>query len=118
MREQSTMSASPHPEERSADESSPQGQPDVSGGIVIRDPSPPSNVLPGLAMGSLVAAILMSLLIAITRGETTPLYITWIAALVMAMVFGLVAAVPRVRSWRRPRNREQGAGEAWARRSL
>jgi len=102
MREQLITPASVDGQERPADEPSPQGGAETPGRIVIRDPPPAPNVVPGLAMGSLVAAILLSLLIAVSRGETTPLYITWIAALAMAAVFGAIAAIPRVR--RRSRN--------------
>jgi hypothetical protein len=45
-----------------------------------------------IALTSLGAAILLSVIIAIARGETQPLYVTWISALVMAAVTGLIAA--------------------------
>ncbi len=109
MKEQPSVTVSPG-------DSSSQGQPGVGDRVIVRDAPPAPNVLPGLAMGSLVGAILLSLLIAITRGETTPLYITWIAALAMAAVFGIVAAVPRVRSRRRARN--PGPGAVGAQNSL
>jgi hypothetical protein len=45
-----------------------------------------------IALSSLGAAIVLSIIIAIARGETTPLYVTWISALIMAAVSGLIAA--------------------------
>jgi hypothetical protein len=51
-----------------------------------------ARVMGWLALGSLVAAIFLSVVIAIARGETTPLYVTWISALVMAAVSGVLAA--------------------------
>jgi hypothetical protein len=51
-----------------------------------------AHVMGWIALSSLAAAILMSIIIAIARGETTPLYVTWISALIMAAVSGLIAA--------------------------
>jgi hypothetical protein len=106
MEEQLFMPASLVRREGSVEEPS-EGRPEASGKTVMRE-APNPNMLSGLTMGSLVAAIMLSLLIAITRGETTPLYITWMAALAMAAAFGVVAAVPRLRSLKRPRSRGSG----------
>ena len=60
-----------------------------SSGEVFRS----AHVMGWIALSSLVAAIFLSVVIAIARGETTPLYITWISALAMAAVSGVIAAV-------------------------
>jgi len=52
-----------------------------------------AHVMGWIALSSLVAAIFMAVVIAIARGETTPLYVTWMSALVMAAASGLIAAV-------------------------
>lgn len=51
-----------------------------------------AHVMGWIALTSLGAAILLSIIIAIARGETQPLYVTWISALIMAAVTGIVAA--------------------------
>ena len=51
-----------------------------------------AHVMGWIALSSLAAAILMSIIIAIARGETTPLYVTWISALVITAVSALIAA--------------------------
>jgi hypothetical protein len=51
-----------------------------------------AHVLGWIALSSLVAAIFLSVVIAIARGETAPLYVTWISALVMAAASGIIAA--------------------------
>ena len=51
-----------------------------------------AHVMGWIALSSLGAAIVLSIIIAIARGETTPLYVTWISALLMAAVSGLIAA--------------------------
>jgi hypothetical protein len=51
-----------------------------------------AHVMGVIALSSLVAAIFMAVVIAIARGETTPLYVTWMSALIMAAVSGLIAA--------------------------
>ena len=52
-----------------------------------------AHVMGWIALSSLVAAIFMSIFIAIARGETTPLYVTWMSSLIMAAVSGLIAAI-------------------------
>jgi hypothetical protein len=52
-----------------------------------------AHVMGWIALSSLVAAIFLSVTIAIAQGETTPLYITWVSALVMAAISGIIAAV-------------------------
>lgn len=51
-----------------------------------------AHVMGWIALSSLVAAIFLSVVIAIARGETAPLYVTWVSALVMAAVSGIIAA--------------------------
>jgi hypothetical protein len=52
-----------------------------------------ARVMGWIALSTLGAAILLSIIIAIASGETFPLYITWISALVMAALSGLIAAI-------------------------
>jgi hypothetical protein len=52
-----------------------------------------AHVMGWIALSSLVAAIFLSVTIAIAQGETTPLYVTWASALVMAAISGIIAAV-------------------------
>jgi hypothetical protein len=45
-----------------------------------------------IALSSLVAAIFLSVVIALARGETGPLYVTWASALILSGITGLIAA--------------------------
>lgn len=56
------------------------------------DPFRSAHVMGWIALSSLVAAIFLSVIIAIVRGDTAPLFITWMSALVLAAFSGLVAA--------------------------
>ncbi|MGH2689355.1 MAG: hypothetical protein ACRDKW_11185 [Actinomycetota bacterium] len=51
-----------------------------------------AHVMGWIALSSLAAAIFLSVVIAIARGQTAPLYVTWVSALIMAAVSGVIAA--------------------------